>query len=212
MTEDTDTAIALSWDAARSLTDEVKADTRALWLKLERLYQGRAHEALGFRSWGAYCAVEFNLGSARAYQLLDAGRVAKILSSSTDVEPASEAVARELAPLRDEPDAMQQAWSEAVERHGPTPTAEQVRVIVQPPGDDIRFARIENAASSLKTLPAWERLAWPTEPGDVDAMDEALDWFCAEMPAARKVWRVHKAALRAQEKAEKAQQRHLRAA
>ena len=205
----------LSAAAARALTDEVKADTHALWLKLERLYEGNAHGALGHKSWHAYCAAEFSLSSTRAYELLDAGRVASILERSGIPEspvPQSEAVANELASLRREPEALQAAWSVAVEQHGPNPTAAQVRLVVRGPGDDIRFSRIENAADSLRTLPAWDKLAWPVEPGDIAAMDIALDWLCAEMPAARKAWRAHKMALRAQEKARKARGRHLRSA
>lgn len=196
--------LALTWDDARSLTDEVKADTRTLWLKLERLYEGGAHTALGFKSWHAYCAVEFNLGSARAYQLLDAGRVAQILANSTSVEPASEAVARELAPLREDPEAMAAAMGTAVELHGASPTAAQVREVVRGPGDDIRYSRIENAASSLQTLPALDKLLWPVEPGDVAAMDESFAFLSDWLPAAKASWRAHKARLK--------RGKHLRAA
>ncbi len=193
---------ALTCNAARVLTDEVKADSRALWMKLEQLYEGEAHKVLGYASWGAYCAAEFDLTTTRAYELLDAGRVAHIFERSAIAErpvPQSEAVARELAPLRREPEAMEQAWDAAVERHGPKPTAAQVREIVrpEPPGHDIRFARIENAADSLRTLPAPDRMAWPTEAGDVEAMDDALRFLGEWLPAARAVWRLHKRSLKA---------------
>lgn len=190
----------MTWDEARELTDEVKADTRALWLKLERLYEGGAHTALGFKSWGAYCAVEFNLSATRAYELLDAGRVAQILARSAIAEPGpqSEGVSRELAVLRDEPEAMRDAWTEAVEQHGPQPTAAQVREIVrpEPPGNDLRFTRIENAIDSLRTLPVLGKFPLPVEAGDVDAMDAQVRWMDEWWPQFKRVWRAHKAELK----------------
>jgi hypothetical protein len=44
---------------ARALTDEVTQDAAALWAKLLRLYEGEAHIALGYSSWGAYYEKEF---------------------------------------------------------------------------------------------------------------------------------------------------------
>ena len=41
----------LSREQARALTDEVKADVIALWVKLLTLYEGGAHTALGYASW-----------------------------------------------------------------------------------------------------------------------------------------------------------------
>jgi len=128
--------IAMSTREARNLTDEVKADAQSLWRKLMALHDGRAHHALGYPSWGAYCAAEFDLGQSRAYQLLDAGRaVASLDAHSTIVErPASEGVARELAPVlrADGPEAAAQAWESAVQEHGPEPTAAQVRATIAP--------------------------------------------------------------------------------
>jgi hypothetical protein len=45
--------------------------------------------------------------------------------------PRNEAVARELAPLRDQPTELRETWAQAVEEHGPTPTAAQVREVRQ---------------------------------------------------------------------------------
>jgi hypothetical protein len=120
-------------EAARALTDEVKADAAALWAKLLRLYEGGAHTALGYASWREYCAEEFNLGKSRSYQVLDAARVVEALPESTNVErPRSEAVARELVPvLRDEPAEVKEVWADVTYLHGPEPTAKQVREKVQ---------------------------------------------------------------------------------
>lgn len=49
---------------------------------------------------------------AHAYRQIDAAQVAGVLSPNGDI-PTNEAQARELAPLRDQPEAMAEAWQEA---------------------------------------------------------------------------------------------------
>ena len=121
---------------ARVLTDEVKADAQALWAKLLRLYEGGAHQALGYSSWADYCAAEFDMGKSRSYQMLDAARVVESLPESTNVDsPPTESQARELTPLLDQPEAMAVAWQTAqevaVEQDRPV-TAQDVRELVRP--------------------------------------------------------------------------------
>jgi len=121
----------LSADEARALTDEVKRDSKALWEKLQRLYEGGAHKALGYSSWGGYFEAEFGQSQARGYQLLAAGRVLEA-SRSTRVEPPrTEAQARALSPLLDRPDELREAWTEAKETANGEPTAGDVREAVQ---------------------------------------------------------------------------------
>jgi hypothetical protein len=109
----------------------VKQDAERLWRKLVELYEGRAHLALGYSAWGVYCDSEFGMKQSRAYQLLDAGRVARVLDSTPGgIRPPTEKHARALAPLRDEPDQLREAWAEVVELH-PEPTAAHVRDVVQ---------------------------------------------------------------------------------
>lgn len=123
----------LSADRARLLTDEVKADAQSLWGKLVDLYEGRAHIALGYSSWHAYFTAEFGLGRDTAYKALDAGRVSRVLADSTNgrTELRIERHARELSPLLSEPEALCEAWEEAVEETGGRPTAVAVREAVQ---------------------------------------------------------------------------------
>lgn len=135
--------VALTRDEARKLTDEVKGDAAALWTKLVRLYEGKAHKALGFRSWGAYYEAEFGGSARRGYQLLNAGRVFEKLPIGTDLvqrphectivqRPSAETVLRELSPiLRNAGDAVAEAWKESVEEANGQPTAKQVRDVVQ---------------------------------------------------------------------------------
>lgn len=120
----------LSEAEARSLTDEVKGDAERLWRKLVELYDGKAHLSLGYSSWDGYFTAEFGGSKSRAYQLLDAGRVLKLAQSTMVDSAPTERQARELAPLLDQPEELQAAWTEAVEQHG-EPTAAQVREVVQ---------------------------------------------------------------------------------
>ena len=124
-------AVALTKDEARRLTDEVKADALALWQKLLRLYEGRAHTALGYESWGAYYEAEFGQDAGRGYQLLDAARVNGALEAHSKIleRPSSDSVAREVKKAG-RPKRQAEAWDATVKQHGPKPTAKQVRETV----------------------------------------------------------------------------------
>jgi hypothetical protein len=123
--------LTLTTTEARHLTDEVKADAKRLWAKLLSLYEGGAHTALGYTSWAAYCEQEFHMSQGRAYQLLRAARVVECTTvHSLQVTPESEAIARELAPLLNNPQALNHAWNEAVKAANGVPTAQAVREIV----------------------------------------------------------------------------------
>jgi transposase-like protein len=124
--------LALTSIEARNLTDEVKADARSLWRKLLRLYEGGAHHALGYASWHAYCAAEFELGQSRSYQLLDAGRVIDALDSTPGgTAPTHEKQARALVPLLDQPEDLNEAWEEAVQISDGKPTTATVTETVR---------------------------------------------------------------------------------
>ena len=81
----------------------------------------------GFETFEDYCRDRWDFSRPRAYQLIDAAE----MSTTVDTALPSERVARELAPLRDEPEQLRETWAEAVERHGERPTAKQVHVLVQ---------------------------------------------------------------------------------
>jgi hypothetical protein len=55
---------------ARALTDATAELAHLLWRMLLRLYQGKAHLALGFKSWGTYFEVEFGGRKTHGYELL----------------------------------------------------------------------------------------------------------------------------------------------
>jgi hypothetical protein len=87
-----------------------------------------------------YCRDRWGISRAHAYRQIEAAQVADAVSPNgrhADAEhadipaPASERVARELAPLKDNPNDMREAWQESIEQNGSKPTARQVRAIVQ---------------------------------------------------------------------------------
>jgi hypothetical protein len=141
-------AVQMSREDARAMTDEVKYDAERLWLKLVDLYNGGAHKALGYRSWRAFCATEFQMDRNAAHRLLAAGQVMDDLwsgprngeaSPKGDTRPplpTSEKVLRELRPVHGQhgPARVREAWEQAVQEFGPKPTAAQVRDVVQREG------------------------------------------------------------------------------
>ncbi len=117
---------------ARRLTDEAKEHARELWRKMVNLYEGGAHTALNYDSWESYCEYEFGISGRRAYNLLDAGRVEKIVQSAArprDRELPNAMVTRPLAQLlppfnaqsarvrNGSDERVAEAWSKVVEQH-----------------------------------------------------------------------------------------------
>lgn len=144
-----------------------------------------------------FCKQMFGLSRARLYQLMSLVEVREIVSTTVDTPtPETERVARELAPLRDQPEAMREAWEEAVQQHGDSPTAAQVRDVVRGPGGDIRFSYIENAIDGLRGLPALGSFPLPVEAGDIEAMDAAVKWMDEWWPQFKRAWKCHKAELK----------------
>lgn len=167
---------------------------------LARIRDGRLYREC-YATFESYCQAQFGIGRSRAYQMIDLAEIRESVSTTVDTPlPASERVARELAPLRDQPAAMREAWAEAVEQHGPRPTATQVREIVRPespPRKDMRFELVEDAVSVLQGLPDADAILWPVdEAGDIEMVEEALAWLSEWLPRARGSWKRHKAAMK----------------
>lgn len=79
-----------------------------------------------------YCRERWGMSRQRAGQLIDASEVVGVMTTIVDTPaPRNEAVARELAPLRTDPPRLREAWTQAVEEHGPEPTAAQVREVAR---------------------------------------------------------------------------------
>jgi hypothetical protein len=67
--------------------------------------------------------------------------------------PASEAVARELAPLLDEPEKLREVWSAAIDTFDGQPTAKQVREIRNGDGPATQVEKVECPTCGHKVRP-----------------------------------------------------------
>ncbi len=107
----------------RGLATFVEVGQALLEIRETRLYR----ETHG--TFEDYCRERWGWSRDYANKQIRAAEVVGSLDTIVS-KPRSEGVARELAPLTDSPSLVQQAWQEATERYGPTPTAAQVREIV----------------------------------------------------------------------------------
>jgi hypothetical protein len=72
----------------------------------QRLYQDATFED--------YCRERWGFSRIHAHRLMDAAEVVRVLPAGNT--PANEAQARELAPLKDQPDALRDVWGSVIER------------------------------------------------------------------------------------------------
>jgi hypothetical protein len=164
-----------------------------------------------------YCREDLDLTRKRAYDFIAAAEVVDALSPNGDTPvPATEWVARELAPLRGEPDQLVQVWDAAQAaaaeqeravtaldvRHArqavvPEPAA-ALRLAPPPAADpsDTRFQAIEDAVSLLQVLPDIEECPFPVDEGDIEAIGEAVAWLVEWTPRLSRAWKAHVAATR----------------
>jgi hypothetical protein len=77
-------------------------------------------------SFEAYLDERWGVSRSRGYQLIDAARVTKALSTDVDLEPpANEAQARSLVPLAGDEQAMVEVWRDLRVEHGGRVTADR---------------------------------------------------------------------------------------
>lgn len=117
----------------RGLGTFVEVGEALLTIREARLYR-ETH-----KTFEEYCRERWGFNDSRARQLIGAAETVTTVTVQGLPAPRNEAVARELAPLRQEPEKLREKWSETVEKHGAEPTAKQVRVVVQgAPQEDMR--------------------------------------------------------------------------
>lgn len=73
--------VLLAETEARALTERIRQSTHELSGLLLQAHEGEAWRALGYESWTAYIDGEFDFNRSRSYQLLDHGRVLRLLES-----------------------------------------------------------------------------------------------------------------------------------
>lgn len=79
-----------------------------------------------------YCRERWQMSARHADRKIDAAKVATAIGP-IGPKPTSEAVARELRPVMraHSTEKVEEVWAEVVEEHGPTPTADAVRSVVE---------------------------------------------------------------------------------
>lgn len=103
----------------RGILAYAEAGTALADIRDRRLYRD------GHGTFEAYCRERWGLSRKRAYDLTAAAEVVGVLSPMGDTPPRSERAARELVPLRDDPERLHATWEATVAKHGPDPTAKQ---------------------------------------------------------------------------------------
>lgn len=132
-----DTAAALTATEATRFDDLEQTIERGLagfvevGQALEAIRDGKLYrETHG--TFEEYLRERWGMSRSYGYRQIEAAQVAEVVSPNGDIPaPTTEAVARELAPLKGKPEQARQAWRETVEEHGPTPTASEARKVVE---------------------------------------------------------------------------------
>jgi hypothetical protein len=106
----------------RGLARFIEVGEALLRIRDERLYRE------DFETFEDYCRERWGFGRTRAHRLIEGAEVAAMLPNGNT--PANEAQARELAPLKDDPDTLREAWQETLKRTDGKPTATDVRQVV----------------------------------------------------------------------------------
>lgn len=101
-------------------------------------------------TWDDYCRERWNMSRIHAHRLIEAAEVSAMLPTGNT--PDSERQARELVPLKDDPDAVREVYAEVVEQTDGQPTARAVREAV-----DRRLGRIEPTERQAIVLEAIEQ-------------------------------------------------------
>ena len=102
----------------RGLGTFVEVGEALLAIRDGRLYR-ESHD-----TFESYCRERWGFSRQRGNQLIDAAEMTTTVVTTGLPAPANEAQARELAPLKDEPEALAEAWEEA--SSDGQPTAEKV--------------------------------------------------------------------------------------
>jgi hypothetical protein len=117
-------------EEARWTCEEVKSRQESCRRMLLELYRRQGWKALGYASWRECCQEEFRYGQSRVYQLLEAAQIEEAISTRVE-KPVPEFTLRQMAPLRNDPSAMQKVWDDAVrDQDGNAPAAGRLAELV----------------------------------------------------------------------------------
>jgi hypothetical protein len=124
--------LPMSADEARRAVDAIKGHMESARKLIYDLHQRSGWRALGYGSWRGCVTAEFDQGQRRLYQELAAAEAEVVLhhGSNETVGQIPERQLRPLAPLRDAPSLMREAWDEAKAASNGTPTGRDVQAAV----------------------------------------------------------------------------------
>ena len=97
---------------AREITNRIKSNLTSARVLLLEMYERKGWEALGYESWREYGQVEFGYSESRIYQLMDAAKVERNISTMVE-KPIPERQLRPLTKLQ--PDEQIEVYQEALD-------------------------------------------------------------------------------------------------
>lgn len=125
-----------------------------------------------YDTFADYCERRWEMRLSRAYQMMEAARIARLLSTNGGKPPANERQARALAPLKDDPEALTEVWSELQGEHDGHLTAVIVQKAVHLRTTQARSASEPDSEPRPARRPhrgEHRLLLGAAEPGDVEA-------------------------------------------
>lgn len=95
---------------------------------LSEIRDEKKYRAGGYRDFDTYCRERWGFSRYRGFQMIEAATITnELLTIVNTPAPVRESQVRELA--RVEPDRRAEVWEAAIEKHGPHPTAKEVRAV-----------------------------------------------------------------------------------
>ena len=67
---------------AQEITNAIKSAATVTYALLAKAHEGKAHQSLGYDSWGEYVKTEFEMSPQRSYQLLDLSKAVKMIEAA----------------------------------------------------------------------------------------------------------------------------------
>jgi hypothetical protein len=77
----------LSRVTALALTQRIRRAGEELWELLLEAYERQAHTALGYKTWQAYVATEFDISRGQSYRLINQAKVTLAIQEATGTRP-----------------------------------------------------------------------------------------------------------------------------
>jgi hypothetical protein len=129
----------------------------AMGRAMKAIKDGKLYEEAGYPDFATYCTGRWGYRQAQVYNLMAGAEVVRTLSTIVESPaPATESQARELVPLRDQPDVMVEVWkgvTAEAQAEGRTITAAMIKEAVEtrlPPKPSEAKRRQEVAARKVR--------------------------------------------------------------